>query len=641
MRFAFPTIIAVIFAAPLGARGEVDLAHRLALEAFVDGVVATYLSGNYLAGVTLSIVENGEVVLLKGYGIAGVDPERPVDPERSLFRIGSISKTFLWTALMQLAERGTIGLDDPINDHLPEDLRIPDDGFDEPIRVRHLMTHTAGLEYSILGHGIAREAQDLLTLREYLRLYHPRRVREPGDLIAYSNYGAALAGYIVAHVSGVDFETYVDENILRPLEMNHSSFREPHGDVAPAALPSPMPKELAGDVAQGLEWSEGAWQAQDYEYLSQIGPAGSMSSTAADMARFMLAHLGHGNRILSPETAERMHQVSFSHAEGMRGLAHGFVQWDLPGGLDNLGHNGGTLHFMSNMVIVPGHDLGIFVATNTSASGNGILFVNTLPSFVIEQFFVEDADTPRTLEKAGENVERYAGSYRNTRRSYTQLEKIISLILVTDVSTTNDGYLMTSNPDETIRWEEVGPHLFREVGGERFIAFREGEGGPITHLLSSVDSSERIGFFEGALWLFLMLEIGVVTAIGMTRGAWIRRKQSIAQTGLERRSAQLMGILGVLWLLFFASLGIAIVEVAADLNRVVFFEYPTPAIQMTLVFLLFSATLTVLGLASLIPVWRSRSWPLGRRLRHSVAVLVLTVLVWTLDSWNLVGFKYF
>ena len=606
----------------------------------MDGVVESTRYNAYLAGVTLSVVKGGEIVLLKGYGHASIDPERAVDPERSLFRIGSISKVFVWTALMQLEARGLISLDDPVNDHLPEDLRIPDDGFEEPIRIRHLMTHTPGFEDAFLGHMMARDERDLRTLREYLGQFRPRRVRPPGEFIAYSNYGAALAGYIAANASEVDFETYVEENIYEPLGMTRSTFREPYGDAAPAELPSPMPKALAIDLAQGLEWSEGAWLAQDDEYLTQIGPAGSMSSTAADMARFMLAHLGHGEPILDQETTRRMHQKSFSNAAGMRGIAHGFVQWDLPGGPSNVGHNGGTLHFMSNMVMVPPYDLGIFVATNSGADGAGLFFVNSLPYLIVGHFFGEDSSPIELEANPIDGAEKYAGSYRTTRRSYTQLEKIIRLAAVTDVSATDDGYLLTSDPSETIRWVEVGPHLFREVGGERSIAFREGDRGRITHLFYSYATSERIGFFEGMAWLNLILSLGVLTAIGMTTGAWLRWGRIVEQSQLEKRAGQLMALLGSLWLAFFVAAGIAVAGILADDSELIY-RFPAPALSTTLILLLLCAPLTFVALGSLIPVWRGGSWPVWRRVRHSLAALVLTVLLLTLNDWNLVGFKYF
>jgi len=214
------------------------------------------------------------------------------------------------------------------------------------------------------------------------------------------------------------------------------------------------------------------------------------------------------------------------------------------------------------------------------------------------------------------------------------------LAAVTGVSATGDGYLLTSDLLESTRWVEVGPHLFREVGGERFIAFREGDEGRITHLLSSSDTSERIGFFEGMAWLNQILVLGMLTAFGMTTGAWLRRGRVIEQSQLEKRAGQLMGLLGVLWLAFFLTIGIAVAEALADVYLLIY-QFPTPALSMTLILLLACAPLTFVALVSLIPVWRRGSWPVWRRVRHSVAALVLTALVLTLNDWNLVGFKYF
>jgi CubicO group peptidase (beta-lactamase class C family) len=651
MRFARSALSLASFAAsiatlatPSNAPAESGFADRAALVAFVYCVVEANRYNAYLAGVTLSIVKDGKIVLLKGYGLAGVDPERPVDPERSLFRIGSISKTFVWTALMQLEAQGRLSLDDPVNDHLPDDLEIPDDGFEEPIRVRHLMTHTPGFEDAALGHLIVRDEQKLWPLNDYLGRFRPRRVRPPGDFMAYSNYGAALAGAVVANVSGVEFETYVEENIFAPLGMSHSTFREPYGDAAPAGLPERMSEELERHVAQGLEWSEGAWQAQDYEFIVQQGPAGSMSSTALDMARYMLAHLNEGEldgaRILDPKSAKRMHQLSFSNAEGMPGNAHGFWQYDLPGRPDSFGHDGATLHFLSNMVMVPELDLGVFVSANSSAGMDAYPFVNSLPHVIVGRYLGRDTPTFEPPADFSERAEQYVGSYRTTRRSYTQLEKIISLGAVTDVSATDDGHLLTTDAFATTRWVEVGPHLFREIEGEQFIAFREGGEGRITHLFHSYDTSERIGFFEGIAWLGLILFLGVHAAIGMMTGAWLRRGRVVEQSPLEKRADQLMGLLGALWLAFFAAVGVAVAGIVAD-DSTLLYEFPTPALSMTLTLLLICAPLTFVALASLIPVWRRGSWPVWRRIRHSLAALILTALVLPLNDWNLLGFKDF
>ncbi len=120
------------------------------LEAFLDGVLAAEMRSHSIASATVSVVKDGELFFAKGYGYADRESRRPVDPERTLFRPGSISKLFTWTAVMQLVEQGKIDLDADVNEYLT-DFRIPDT-FPEPITMEHLMTHTPGFEDGGLGY---------------------------------------------------------------------------------------------------------------------------------------------------------------------------------------------------------------------------------------------------------------------------------------------------------------------------------------------------------------------------------------------------------------------------------------------------------------------------------------------------------
>ena len=226
------------------------------LEAFVDGVVGSFMSQQQIAGVQVAVVRDGETLLVKGYGIDSVEPRRVVDPQQSLFRLGSISKTFTWLSIMQLAERGQLKLDDPVNDHLPDALDVPDEGFEQPIRIVDLMNHTAGFEDIAAGSVRRARTRQLLPLHEQLRKRRPHRVREPGKLMAYSNYSTALAGAIVAQVSGMEYESYVEQNILAPLGLTHTTFREQYPPTQ--GLPQPMSAELAAHLAQNIEMRNGA-----------------------------------------------------------------------------------------------------------------------------------------------------------------------------------------------------------------------------------------------------------------------------------------------------------------------------------------------------------------------------------------------
>ena len=234
-RPAAPAAVAAPPVAPLAPGARVVAGARLQpgqaippaeLAAFVDGQVAEAMRRQHIAGVTVSVVQNGQVLLKKGYGFARLSPPRPVDPDRTLFRLGSISKTFTWIVLMKEVEAGRVRLDQPANLYLPEGDRVRDQGFDRPVRLIDLMAHTAGFEDRSLGHRIEDDPDYVRPLDLFLRQERPRRVRPPGEVATYSDYGAALAGEAAAWVAGSTFERLAEDEIFAPLGMSHTTFRE-------------------------------------------------------------------------------------------------------------------------------------------------------------------------------------------------------------------------------------------------------------------------------------------------------------------------------------------------------------------------------------------------------------------------------
>jgi len=191
------------------------------LEALVDGVMATHLKDQQIPGATLAIVQNGQLVLAKGYGYADLAKLQPVDPQNTLFRPGSVSKLVVWTAVMQMVEQSKLDLEADVNKYLKK-FKIPGT-FPEPIRLKHLMTHTPGFEDSEIRLFVPKYS-DLDTLEEYLIKQMPARIWAPGIRPAYSNYGTTLAAYLVQVVSGIPFGQYVKENIFEPLGMAQSTF---------------------------------------------------------------------------------------------------------------------------------------------------------------------------------------------------------------------------------------------------------------------------------------------------------------------------------------------------------------------------------------------------------------------------------
>jgi CubicO group peptidase (beta-lactamase class C family) len=256
----FRSLLSLALAIALGAIDAVaqtqDPVEHAKMEAFVDGAVREAMGAEKIAGVSVAVVDRAGVVLARGYGAAAFEPYRKADAD-TLFRVGSISKTPVWIAIMQLVEEGKLSLDDPINDRLPPSLRIPDEGFHKPILVRHLMTHTAGFEDSnedLFVHDPAK----LLALDEDLVVHRVHRVREPGTLAVYSNYGAALAGALVAHIAGESWPDYAERRILRPLGMATATYREPYPESVAAArgLPQPMSPEIIAKTTNGFRSHE-------------------------------------------------------------------------------------------------------------------------------------------------------------------------------------------------------------------------------------------------------------------------------------------------------------------------------------------------------------------------------------------------
>ena len=244
------------------------------LEAFMDELMPKDMEENHIAGAAVSVVKDGKLFFAKGYGYADIEKGIPVDPEQTIFAIGSISKTFTWTAVMQLVEQGKLDLDEDVNTYL--DFRIPET-YPQPITLKHLMTHTSGFEQRLLG-SLVSDPNDLMPVREFMISYMPARVRPPGEAAGYSNYNAMLAGYIVARVSGQPYDQYIQEQIFNPLGMTHSTAEWP------------TPPDLRPLASVGYSYANGAFQAFP-DYLGQPGgqPSGSVQASATDMARFMWA----------------------------------------------------------------------------------------------------------------------------------------------------------------------------------------------------------------------------------------------------------------------------------------------------------------------------------------------------------------
>jgi len=611
-----------------GPQGPTDPAE---LEAFLDGIMATQLEANHVAGATIAVVKDGKIFFAKGYGYADVKNKKPVLADRTMFRPGSVTKLFTWTAVMQLYEQGKIDLDADVNTYL-KDFKIPAT-YPQSITMKNLMSHTPGFED--LGSGMwAKTPKDLVPLGKFLGNHIPARIRPPGVISSYSNYGTALAGYIVELVSGMPFEDYVEQNIFKPLGMQHSTFHEP------------LPAALAPDMSVGYTFKQGLFKAEDFELLNGMAPAGSLSSCATDMANFMIAHLQNGQfgeqRILKEETAKLMHSRLFSHDPRICGNAHGFWEYDF-NRLHLIEHGGDTLLFHSQLALIPEKNLGWFVSYN---SPNGPARDELFMAF-LNRYFPPDPPLtePKPSIEAKKTLGLYSGTYGVTRHAYKTYEKLSSLMMAIKASPTKEGTLLLSLPGGMgdRQYVEVEPLFFQQLNGQDKVVFREDGAFGISYAFSSQvphmalvklawHQTPTFHYFVLALCVLLFLTAALGWPIAALSRILCRRKcEGVKAPKAARWLAGLMSGLFVLTIL-----GV----LASVSNDKELMAGVPPILKISLVLPLLAAVLGIGVLIFTATAWAKRYWTRCLRLHYTLVFLAGLAFLWFLNFWNLLGWHF-
>lgn len=611
------------------------------LEAFVDGVVTNAMAREHIAGVTVAVVQNGQILLKKGYGFASLSPRRAVDPDQTLFRLGSISKTFTWIALMRQVEAGRIVLDRPVNLYLPERVQVRDQGYASPVRVKNLMDHSAGFEDRALGQLFERDFDRVRPLELYLRQERPHRVHAPGAVSAYSNYGAALAGEAVAYVTGKTFERGIEDDILGPLGMTRTTFREPHPQKA--GLPGPMPQRMTNGVAQGYRWAADGFHQRPYEYIGQIAPAGSASSTAGDMSRYMLMMLGGGQlngvAVYGPRAATAFRTPLRRTPPGVNGWAHGLQVKALPGGYMGYGHGGATLSFMSDLTVAPQLGLGVFISTNTET---GQPLAARFANQVVSHFYAAPMTFPRqgSPEIAAERGV-YAGHYLTSRRAYGGLEGFISrLISGSTVNVTADGRLIVAELNRVRTFapdDSDTPGRFIADQGSEHLAFALRDGQALAYQDSSGAALiQRAPFWAAPALLLTFAGLTLVAAVATLGGLILRNRREFRQNGGQSRASLWQNIQAGLWLIAFILFGVWVAG-TGDIAEVMY-RWPGPLLITASACALVAAALTLATLIALPAIWqggrRVDSWTPFRKMGFTLTVLIYTGFSVLLGLWG-------
>ena len=551
----------------------------------VDKIAEKYI-GKDIAGASIAIVHKGEVVLQEGYGAADIEKNIGISPTDTLMEAGSVSKVFTWTAVMQLVEQGKIDLDADIQEYLPKNHL--DLAFKEPITMAHLLAHTAGYEERMELIYVG-SASKILSLEEFSsKKYAPKQVYAPGAVVAYSNYGTDLAGFIIECVSRKPFAEYIKENIFVPLGMNNSYFEINYSSV----------DGLMGRKAKGYAKAKKGFQLVPDIYVND-GPAGALITTAEDLALFMLAHMnktgaGNGKLFESTETLSKMHDTLFFQDDALPVNAHGF--WEsVQGGKKTIGHGGNTVGFTANLIMEADGDTGICILTNAAKDASGI-------SSELTTTFIGSGKIPVTEysgEKHGKEVE---GKYSSSRTVKTRFMKLMYTIMGENftVKQNDNGGITVAAPMYGVssEYQEVSPYLFVRTDDEETIMDKAGmnlnrlyfirdDSGAVTALsFGSVDINLKIPFWKAQIFVLLFMLVSIVAfAAGLIWSLCLRAKKR-KLTGAKSKM-QLSGMLGlsILGLALLVNIAVQMLIFFGNVTQAYSAYYPNIIISIVILLL--------------------------------------------------------
>ena len=600
------------------------------LGAFLDGLLSTQIERGNIAGAVVLVVKDGKVLFAKGYGYADVATKKPVTPDGTLFRPGSISKLFTWTAVMQLVEEGKLNLDRDVNDYLDFKL-VP--AFGKPITLRNIMTHTSGYQETAKDLFVS-QASDLKPLGEYLQVHMPARIFPPGEVPAYSNYATALAGYIVQRVSGQPFNDYIEEHIFKPLNMPHSTFVQP--------LPDALKPLMSSGYVVATQ------PAKAYEIV-QAFPAGSSAVSAENMSHFMIAHLQDGQyegaRILKPETVALMHSRQFAYNSALNGMCLGFYE-ETRNGHRIFGHGGDTEYFHSDLHLMPDQGLGFFVSYNSAGKGEADNR-SELWHKVLDRYFPYSPPAPAPVPNPKADAEAVAGYYTSSRRSQTNILSVASMLGQLKVTPADDGTIridqLKDTNGEAIHWQEIGPLLYRQKDGQNLVGFKRDASGQmalsidypffIFQHVSLLDSKPFNTFVIIASSIVLLLVLLLWPVAGLIRRHYGQKLDIGPQGRRLRFLVRMVCLIDIACILGWVVLATRLDDIGALSERL------DPWIHFIQIIGVVGCLGGLVAIYNLYRPWSDRGRWIWAKLSDAVIALACVGFIWFVFAWHLLNFN--
>jgi hypothetical protein len=506
------------------------------------------------------------------------------------------------------------------------------------------MTHTSGLEERWFGSGVT-DASDVVPAREFLISNLPKRVHPPGDFAGYSNYNAILAGYIVAQVSGQPYDQYIQQNILDPLGMAHSTVQWP------------IPPSLRASMSEGYTADVDSFQVISGYIPQPAGlPSGFHHASVTDMARFMIAHLQGGRysdatipeaRILKEATARQMQSTLYTPDPRLQGAAYGFFDMS-DNGQRTLGHQGYLPPMHSLLLLLPDQNLGIYVVYNTeSAGGLTTQHVGFQRAFFDHYYPAPALDPIQPPANFSERAGRFVGLHRYASTPISTLPKIIGLFgaYMVNISDPGDGTLLANIHGLELRFAEVEENYFRQVDGPFSLVFREDEQGRIRYLYTDLMpqfAAIKLDWYETPAFSMAILSVCLlvfltaipVAVIRMIRNRRLRVGSKPAYGGANGAYWIVLGI-SLLNLLFLAG-----IQLGGPMVMENVLLDPPLLIKIVLGIGVTSAVLTVGALVYAVRAWKKGYWSIAARLYYTLATVAAVAFVWFLNHWNMLGWRY-
>lgn len=616
-------VVAVAPAAPASAAAGRGATRDLT--ALLDEVVARQLADDHIPGASVVLVKDGRQVFAKGYGLADVARGTKVDPDRTAFYMASDAKVFTAVAVLQQVEAGRLDLDADVNRYLTT-FKIKDSYPGHPVTVRNLLTHTAGFDNDVFGRSsTAPLGAD--ALGKDLAAHQPPRVRPPGTVASYDNYAVALAGYLVETVTRTPFPAYVQRHILAPLGMRRTTFTEP------------QPRGLDVTAAVGYR-PDGSGQVSETGQYGAWTPTGAGAlTTVTDMGKLMNALLAGGGPVLRQKSVAAMGRRQFGNDPRLPGIGFILEQRDRDGHR-MLVKDGDLPGFHSNMALLPDRHIGVYVSyngdgTDGSASYAGQELVNELA----DRLDAPVANKARsTADAAG-----YAGEYRSTRTSTSDLTRAAALTSSVRVSAGPDGTLTTTglsrNPEVSEQhWDQIGPGVFQEHGGQDRIAFRDHDGMQLTVASDPTVAYQRLPWYASPVLhqyvLLGTLVLLLVTVLVLPVLALVRRRRAASWPLGARVARVLCWSTGAL----LVAATVCFMLLAADsnaLNRSILVD-DSPLLTAVPALTNVALGLTGAMLLCTVLAWRRRWWRLAGRLHYTLSALSAAAFLAVCASYQLV-----